>query len=270
MSSLLEKRTHLVAGDSSAIEFEHEGGGAWPVWDRFLKVRGKRAYHMGNVCDTCSFFFQRLEGATERVSPESEALAERLRSGVATLDGSLLGASDLLLPSGEYDVLLLELTPRLVFPGQDDDYFVNEEPALWGVDAFWALPHNPRVPYYRLDLQSLGGGAALFEFIVPMYPQTWLDENTVGRYTDRILSGERPTALAVAALDVKRPAVWEGQPDVTAHWCLPHYLIDGHHKLYAAAQCGASVTLLSFVSKEQGVSTPEEHEQLMDCFRKTM
>ena len=44
----------------------------------------------------------------------------------------------------------------------------------------------------------------------------------------------------------------------TDHWCLAHYLLDGHHKIAAAARRQQPVTLVAFVAVEQGISTEAE------------
>jgi hypothetical protein len=40
----------------------------------------------------------------------------------------------------------------------------------------------------------------------------------VTKYEARIADGEQPTAIAIAALDVKQPADWESDPGITAHF----------------------------------------------------
>ena len=66
----------------SRISFATEGGGTWKVWDRFLTVDGKKAYHLGNICQTCQFLFERLDGANTSVNIEStvDALAAGVRA----------------------------------------------------------------------------------------------------------------------------------------------------------------------------------------------
>jgi hypothetical protein len=46
-----------VRQSKSPLGFSTEGGGAWKEWDRFITFEGKKAYHIGNVCGTCPFFF---------------------------------------------------------------------------------------------------------------------------------------------------------------------------------------------------------------------
>lgn len=42
------------------------------------------------------------------------------------------------------------------------------------------------------------------------------------------------------------------------HWCLAHYLLDGHPKVYAAASADAPVGLLSFLAVCQSIAEPED------------
>jgi len=130
------------------------------------------------------------------------------------------------------------------------------------LDSFYGLPHNPRVPYYRAGEQDLGNGARKFEFLVPMFPDRWLDWNSVRRYKDLLASGTLPTAVALSVLDVKGPA--EAYNQVVEHWCLAHYLLDGHHKVFAAAESGHSVQLLAFVSCSKGISSREQVARILE------
>src|SRR5205823_5496435 len=114
---------------------------------------------------------------------------------------------------------------------------------------------------------GLIGNARLFEFIVPMFPHTWLKPDVVATYRSTSTDGQAPTGIAISMLDVKEPAVWKGEPDVTAHWCLAHYLLDGHHKVFAASQDDRSVGLLSFVALQKGLSTVDQVEQVLNALQ---
>jgi hypothetical protein len=136
-----------ITNSSSIIGFEKSGGGSWLVWDRYLTIENKRAYHIGNVCGTCAFFFERLEGANRSIS--AAAIAERLNTGTDIADPAFTNILSQILPTGTYYVHFPTVLPHLIAPGHPDDYFVQEQVALWGIDPFWALPHHPRVTYYR-------------------------------------------------------------------------------------------------------------------------
>jgi hypothetical protein len=110
-------------------------------------------------------------------------------------------------------------------------------------------------PYYRTFETSVDQNAHLYEFVVPMVPPTWNDPGKVAEHVDRLRSSSRPTAVAVTTLDVCQPAMAEQSSDYYAHWCLTHFLLDGHHKMQAAAQSGQPLRLLSLVSVGASLAT---------------
>jgi hypothetical protein len=99
---------------------------------------GERAYLIGGTCDTCAFIFERMGGANRNVSPGKTANA--LRGGLKRIEGALVSTIGEVMPEGNYRVNLLELTPNLVRPGAEEDYFAHEQVELWGTDRFWDLP----------------------------------------------------------------------------------------------------------------------------------
>jgi hypothetical protein len=222
---------------------------------------GKRAYNLGMNCQTCSFLFERLDGAIKSV--EIQDTAEALRRGVNSLNEDVVTTIGLGLPEEDYLLALVETPVKLVRPGERDDYFAGEQIALWGEDNFWCLPHDPRVAYYRGGVRDLGGRRRLFNFIVPMFPTRWLGFRAVSQYIAELSAKGLGTAVSLTVLDVKGPADYQGDPDPSEHWCLTHYIVDGHHKLYAASEAGQPLRLLSFLALSQGVSTREEVEEVI-------
>lgn len=268
MPTLLAETALTVTDSRSPLGFSTTGGGHWPEWDRFLTVDGEPSYLLGNVCGTCGFLFERLDGGGIGLIQPWE-LAARLAEGLDSLPADVVETLAPLMPAGDYRVLLLRLRPRLAMPGGADDYFATEQVENeGGIDPFWGLPHYPQVAYYRADrapdvpLPSArpepGRG---FDFVVPMLPETALDRDRTGRYEAAIAGGSRPTAVALSVLDVKGPA----QRGVE-HWCMAHYLVDGHHKMAAAARAGAEVGLIAFVATARGVSSPEAVETFVRSY----
>jgi len=265
VSQLIGLVRRHVADNKSPIGFETSGTTAWPVWYRYLTVDGKRAYELGNICNTCAFYFERMEGANRDAAIKE--LADALAKGVTCLDETLLTDIDQMMPSGDYMTLLLNLTPRAVTLGGESDYFVSERQANWGLDGFWGLPHHPRVPYYRTGVRSISGmsgvrnidgRARLFEFIVPMYPRNWLDQRRLAAYEADLGKGALPTAIGISLLDVKSPAVKSGNQETEDHWCLAHYLLDGHHKVESASLTGRPISMISFLAIKQGVANAHQ------------
>jgi hypothetical protein len=267
MASLLAEAARTVTESRSPLGFSTTGSAAWPEWDRYLTVDGRPAYHLGNICGTCSFLFERLPGASSGI--DVGELTDGLAQGLDSLRPEATDVLAALMPAGDYRILLLRLRPHLVLPGGAEDYFSNEQVENEvGADPFWGLPHHPKVPYYRIEGRS---GMPLpstraepgrgFEFLVPMFPETFLDRDRSEFYDAAFAEGRMPTAVALSVLDVKGPAT--GGID---HWCLAHYVVDGHHKVAAAARAGAPLGLLAFVATRKGTSSYEQVETFIASY----
>ena len=254
-----------TTGGGGAIAFERTGEG-W-YFERHLVVEGVRCYEVGNNCDTCAFWFTRTAVASGY--EEYTDVRDELRRGVEDVDSPLVGALTAALPPGRYLPMLLDVQPRLVRPWDPGDYFSEERTALWEIPTYWGLPHNCSGHYYRagtraVDVRRPMDLAHLFEFVVPLTSVGMLDAETVDEYA----AGDGlATAVAVSVLDVKQPATWDGDPDPNMHWCLPHYLVDGHHKVAAAAAAGGPVRLLSYLALDEGCSTEEDRAKVADLLR---
>jgi hypothetical protein len=255
-SQLIQASTLTGGRPDSFIGIERVDGKYHKGWDRFLTFKGSRAYHVGNICNTCAFFFRRVEGANS--SLPLEELVAALDTGIPNLSGPVPALILTQLPPATYEVLLLRIRPHLVSPGSTDDYFSKERRALWRDHR----PHDPQTEYYRLGSRPLGAGTQLFEFLVPMYPHVKLGES-VQRHRRELRSGATPTAIAMAFLDVKHPGTWTGDPEITKHSCLAHYLLDGHHKTYAAALSGRPITLLAFLHTAEGMATADDRARVI-------
>jgi hypothetical protein len=251
MSRIIDKINYKIEKSESIIGFFSS------EWERFLTIEGKKAYHIGVHCDTCSFFFERLVGANKS-SMTPEILSQQLRSGLSSIELSLLNDISKIIPTGKYITSLLEIKPSLVELGTDNDYFVNEQVQVWGIDPFWGLPQYPKVKYYRGETKALSNEEKFFEFVVPMTPQNWMKDETLQVYNSIVNDNKKPTALAISILDVRQPTNWENELEHTKHYCLSHYLIDGHHKIHSASKQGKSITLLSFLAIEESVAYSKE------------
>jgi hypothetical protein len=240
---------------------EEKPEGAW-AGRRFLFLDDKPAFELSFWCGTCQFLFTREEGANNTVS--LDAVEGRLGQGIADLDEEVISAFASLLPRGAYVPLLLEVQPRLVRPVEVGDYFAEEQVATWGVDSFWGLPHHPRTPYYRTYETAVDAEAHLFEFVVPMVPPSWNDPERVRSHGERLLSSSRPTAVAVSTLDVCAPAADIPGTEWFAHWGLTHFLLDGHHKLQAAAESDRPLQLLSLLSVEASLADADQVGRVPD------
>lgn len=243
-----------VSTSDAVITFSEgtEPDSAW-AGRRLLLLRDRPAFELSHWCGTCPFLFERQGGADGTLS--DERMSGRLRDGLTGLDDDVLQAYGSLLPDGDYVPLLLTIVPELVGPSEPRDYFSHEQVATWGVDSFWGLPAHPRTVYYRTHETPVSDEQHLYEFVVPMVPPTWNNRATVDELTELLRESRptTPTAVAVSTLDVCQPATGGGT-DHYEHWALTHFLLDGHHKLEAAARLGAPLTLLALLSVRGGVA----------------
>src|ERR1700754_356903 len=111
MSRVFARTWSSTGSADSRVQFGTEGGGSWAVWDRYILLDGKRAYHIGNICNTCSFFFERMDGANDRV--EIASTAEALRNGLSSVSDPVVNQIGIGLPADEYLIMLLEMKPEL-------------------------------------------------------------------------------------------------------------------------------------------------------------
>ncbi|MEV0586489.1 hypothetical protein [Nonomuraea sp. NPDC050310] len=237
----------------SVIDFA-QGTADDPWLERFLTINGVAGYALTYSCGTCGLVLRRQPGAPP-LPIAAEGVRDRLNSGLSGLDADVISAFGGQLPRGEYLVVLLRVEPVLTQPGSRSDYFAVEQPRLWTQeDVEEPDATDPaNIPYYRLGDQPVGERHHLFQFAVPMRPLDSTDEATVSRYAEADTFG---TAVSLGVLDVSGPYFSDRQ-----HWGLFHFLLDGHHKLLAAARAGRPLRLLSFVSVGRSLASRDDFAQ---------
>jgi hypothetical protein len=80
----------------------------------------------------------------------------------------------------------------------------------------------------------------------------------VAEHAARLSTSSSPTAVAVSTLDVCAPAVDTQSEDYDEHWGLTHHVLDGHHKLQAAAETRRPLRLLSLLAIDASLASPEQ------------
>ena len=231
---------------------------------RFLLVDGTPAFELSFWCGSCACLFQRLSGSNQKGSVP--ALSEQLAQGLDRVEPAVIDQFAPILPADAYLPMLLQIEPRLVSPHQNGDYFAHEQLQTWEVDPFWGLPQYTATPYYRTfetavvdgtEPAGTWGDGHLYEFVVPMVPPRWNSRDRVEAFSALLQGSSAPTAVAVSLLDVCQPATSEGD-DYYAHWGLTHFLLDGHHKMEAAAREGRSLRLLSLLATGASLATSDQ------------
>ena len=215
---------------------------------RHLIVDGVPAFELSFPCGTCAMLFRRLDAAARALA--EAALHDHLDEHVPAIDDpSLRDLVSTVLPAGTYLPLLLSVEPVLVAPGGDLDYFSHEQVVHRGIDPNLGAPEDPATEYYRGSTRTTGAHETLFEFLVPMLPPSRNDRARVDAYETAFRAGGAATVLTVSVVDRTQPS-----DSADAHTGLVHVVLDGHHKLEAAARLGVAVTVLAFVSVEASLA----------------
>ena len=264
MKRVLDKRKIQINYSKSPLSFGNKGGGSWNTWNRFIAVNGQNIYHIGNECGTCSFFFEKLNECQIEVNPKE--IIDNLNFGLTFIEKTKLDILREIIPNGNYQIALITIKPKFSRLGQTEDYFTNEQVELWGQEGIEVIPHSPKVNYYRGADKEIGKDRKIFEFFIPITSNSFLDKERIEYYKKQIQKGDKPTAISLSIFDIKEPAVWPNddiKPKYTSHWCLAHYLIDGHHKIKAASDLNSEITLLSFIAIDQGVSDFYDIDELL-------
>jgi hypothetical protein len=260
----VHKPTQLVAALAPVLIGVEDAPHAFtrtPVSDgafnpRRLRLDGDDAFDLTFWCGTCPLVFERLRGAKRTLTDDQ--LQGVLNAGLTSISPEVISAVSMLVQPGNYLPLLLNVHPSLVLPSGPDDYFALEQVEHRGFDSFWGLPENPHTPYYRGAQWRVDKNETMFEFVVPMVPPTWNDAGRISHYEDQFKTGVSPTVLALSILDHTQPF-----DSTQAHSGLIHFVLDGHHKLEAAAQLGRPVSVLAFVSLDDSLAGTEHLDRLV-------
>jgi len=202
--------------------------GQKPIWEM-----------IGGTCDTCGGWFSLVDKPFRPGTPEE--ISNRLGQGIKAIDPPLVESIMPLLPRGRYTVGLLRTAP-----------FCHEN----DTDHWYRSRCVEREIWHRLPTDEDDNGAPVTaheyferyresEDILPHLPKGSIDWKQVRHYVEAMESGNRPTAMVISLGEMRHP----GGGSLT-YARLTHFVIDGHHKLYAAASIGKPLTLLSFFAHD--------------------
>jgi len=227
--------------------------------ERHLMIGDDPAYLVKDTgCDTCRYVFTKVmpgQHLNDALPEGTYRQLSNLLSNMTSMPSTeILARIGSVLPRGDYSIALSAFVPLLVIPGGEDDYFSEEAVATWGLDPYFGIGHCPQTPYYRLAHRDMGaveyGGKRLgVALAVPLFPPTLMSRRgTVETYGATFRDGQAsPTVLAIGLVDDRGPAHWlDTAPIYSRHLIVTLYVLDGHHKLLAAADEGVPIQFLSF------------------------
>ena len=228
MTKLLSYLDNTVISEStSPIQYKRAG-----FRQRYLTLNGEEIANTGIDCETCLFLVQ-VSGAKWK-NPKN--ISRNLNDGITELSHDFVTDLSCIIPNGRYVVALLSVYPR--FKRQADGS-----------------------EYYRVGSRQFAYGKKVEEYLVPIQPTETLDQSVIQEYIKSIeTKSTLPTTLSVSFLDSKYPL---NDLNFNEIWLHTHYLLDGHHKMFAAAKAKKPVTMISFVSIDESFAKSEQIEKLI-------
>lgn len=229
-------------------------------WYCHLTVGGQRIFEYGCPCGTCGIVFRKLKSAANRIS-DTEAV-ELLGSLDSIPSNDVLLRLARILKPGSYHPAITEGIVRRIEPGTKDDYFSNDVVRLFGLEApDYKEPSSPKTPYYRLGSdhalnrtgRTSGPHKALVTAVVmPLQDLASLNRDRVEYWKKQHADGRTLTAFAVSVIDDQAPAneAQDQTYEFEEQMLFTNCLLDGHHRVQAAAELGAPIRILSLITKE--------------------
>ena len=242
----------IVGGqdDEKPVRWEHQ---EW-LYD-VLHIHDHAVSQAGLVMETMEALFDVL--ATRQRPPliSVHSLTAALSLGIDQLDPQIVSPIANLLPPGYYMVSLSTVRPRLVEPGTALDYHVTEMSIFWPEDtaraalaAYYRTPgwHEPATITYMSGQQDQGVDVGVNVLLPTQAPEA-MNEQRGEHYRQALASGARPTVVTLHEFRYRNSNSQHGGTDLLANLGLSiHHVLDGHHKLHAAAGAGAPVSVLAF------------------------
>jgi hypothetical protein len=208
-------------------------------------------HRIGYECDTCGDLFSLIAPIETPLAPEE--ISRRLASPMDMVTTDLLDSLTPLLPAGTYKVGLLNMMPRLREEkrGGDSD---EQEIDYWFLGR--SLSMESLTPCWESGLEESGDQPATEDTFSELLEETEvvisyrkyqsIDWNRVYEYADRRDRGIPPTAVALSIAEGRHPG-----GNRFAYQRLTHFLIDGHHKMMAAAKFYKPIQILSFFHQQE-------------------
>ncbi|GGR81985.1 hypothetical protein [Deinococcus sedimenti] len=231
-----------------------------------LRVQGRVAALIGMGSGTLPALFHALTLTRRPALPAVDDLQDALAFGLWALDGATVTRLASLLPPGWYVASLVTTRPSVVVPGGPLDYMTHERERYWpgdlqegswpGVDVPTAPPAlSYRAPGWQepgmityTDGRQVPGEEAGVSVLLPTQAEKSLDARRVAFYREQFRAGARPTAVCVQVIE-ERDSNSQVEGTLLSNLTLAvNVIVDGHHKVRAAALEGAALTVLTFTA----------------------
>lgn len=228
-----------------------------------ILVDGEAVAELGVNCGTCEIFFRALSQSHPLIMPPEQLtrrVSDTLNEGKDLLNPDLLTDIAQLFPAGRYQAVSLRLRPQRIEAGSDSDplrvsSFAPLVPShldISGVNLghyYLTQGWTPEVLPFQFERMRVHRGLGAVQPI-----QTSLNPDRVKHYEKQFSERRQPAALAVLNWSdhVDIHGVDQGRTTTLLHLTL----LDGHHKMQAAANQNVSLPILAFWQLHAGEVTP--------------
>ena len=175
------------------------------------------------------------------MSPED--ISQELRIGLKEINADIVSSFAGLLETDEYVVNLLQFIPEF----KDPNLTEKQKRAYDYITGDYGKVLTEFFMGRRWDFDENG---SIGEIVLPLTSTKKLDQKTVMFYKEKLRNGHIPTAVAYSYVESRHPAAF-GSGKLPDFGCLTHFMLDGHHKMFAAAELKKPISLLSFLSKKR-------------------
>lgn len=229
-------------------------------WYHYILVNGEQIFEFCNPCGTCGIVFRKAGSYENRVSdPEAVQLLGDLNQ--VPSDQTLQRLARVLEP-GTYHPIVVEGTIQYIEPGSPNDYFATDVVQLFGLEPPENKePYGPWTPYYRFGSENdelMGSGKYTYmslvtAIVMPLHDPSRLNRERVEYWKQQHENGIPLTAFAISVVDHQVPEdeIFGSDPNYKyrGQTLFTNCLLDGHHRIQAAAELGTNARILTFVKK---------------------
>ncbi len=232
-------------------------------WYCHLMVAGERIFEYGCPCGTCGILFRKVGSVAHRLS-DTEAVRLLGELDSIPTESNLQDLARILEP-GLYHPMIIEGNVRLIQPGTTDDYFTTDVVRLFGLEApDYKMPPDPQTPYYHFgtdhQLERTGRldgphQALVTAIVMPLHDPFQLDRERVEYWKGQYKAGVRLITFAVSVIDDQEPFDQPADQDYKfkEQFLFTNCILDGHHRIQAAAELGAPVRILTLLARNYSI-----------------
>ena len=224
-----------ISNSNSPISFEEPISKGGSKLFRELCINKQSIFSYGPNCETCEFIINKCNHFSSSITVNE--LRDILNHHVEELSGNIINQIQTILPNGTFGVIQRNVKPKI---SSNDDFNFSKDYTYYEINKINIAQMVNISKLENYTYQELN----VNEYILPIQENIYFNENVIKQYEQMVLKQNTPCAIAISILEIHGRDNW-----FTIN--LLHFILDGHHKIRAAANTNSSIKLLSFINCEQ-------------------